>query len=232
MFPIKCDDVPVKFPPVTALLILLCAAAFVWTDTLHRFAGGFVPVDFMYALFHPGPAQLKRLVIMLVTAFFLHASIAHLVANMWYLWIFGSALEHELGSAAFTAVYLACGVISMLTQALSAPLSTVPIVGASGAIAGVMGAFLVFLPLARIVVWIPPIFFPRVYALAFLLLWFVLQYLSMRLAPAQSGGVAWWAHIGGFCAGLSAGFWLRGRNLAGGRVKYPAARARAGKTHD
>jgi hypothetical protein len=139
----------------------------------------------------------------------MHGNLLHLTSNMWYLWIFGNAMEHRLGSLRFLLLYLFCGTVSMLVQAASAPLSMVPIVGASGAIAGLMGAHLILLPLSRILLWVPPLLFLPVPSFLFLLLWFYVQYLQAGAAPSGGPGVAWWAHIGGFLAGVIIGIRLR-----------------------
>jgi len=132
----------------------------------------------------------------------------HLASNMLYLWIFGDNVEDRLGHGRFLALYLGSGVVAAVTQMLVAPTSSVPMVGASGAIAGVLGAYLLLFPMARIVTLVPFGFIMRLIelpALVFLGLWFVLQWLYGMTTigrVAEAGGVAFWAHIGGFISGM------------------------------
>ncbi|MBD3239988.1 MAG: rhomboid family intramembrane serine protease, partial [Chitinivibrionales bacterium] len=189
MIPLKVDSVPNRFPIVTALFIALCLAAFFMRDQFAAYGHGFVPVDFMYGLLHPGRSTADTTLALLLS-FFLHAGPLHLLSNMWYLWIFGSALEYTTGMGVFTVVYLVCGIVSMIAQAVSTPLSSIPVIGASGAVAGVMGAMMVLLPFSRVVLWFPPIFFIRFPAVFFLLFWFIIQYLGMRRSIPEGGGVA------------------------------------------
>ncbi len=210
MVPLRVDTPATHTPFVTIFLGILCVAAYVGRVEVARYGYGIVPVDLMHAILHPGRHS-GLVAFQLLLAFFMHAGVAHLVSNMWYLWIFGNTLEYAIGALPFALLYVACGVLSMMIQAASSPLSSVPVVGASGAIAGVMGACLVLMPLARIITWVPLMFFIRVPAFVFLALWFALQYFSMRAASAQGSGVAWWAHIGGFGCGLLMGLVIRQR---------------------
>jgi membrane associated rhomboid family serine protease len=144
----------------------------------------------------------------LLTHQFLHGGWLHIVANMWTLWIFGDNVEDRMGPLRFIIFYLVCGVLAALTQVLVTPDATIPSVGASGAIAGVLGAYLLFFPTARLIVLIPILFFPFFFelpAVIFLVLWFFIQLFSgtaMLASPQQVGGIAFWAHIGGFIAGM------------------------------
>jgi membrane associated rhomboid family serine protease len=127
---------------------------------------------------------------------------------MWTLWIFGDNVEDRMGPLRFIIFYLVCGVLAALTQVLVTPDATIPSVGASGAIAGILGAYLLFFPTARLIVLIPILFFPFFFelpAVIFLVLWFLIQLFSgtaMLASPQQVGGIAFWAHIGGFIAGM------------------------------
>jgi membrane associated rhomboid family serine protease len=210
MFPLKHEADANKFPLVTLSIIVLCCAIFFGCQRFIHSAG-LVPLDFIYSIFHPSQG-LGNAGGMLFLAFFMHGSLFHLLGNMWYLWIFGSAIEGRLGHRAFTGIYCLCGITSMVIQILSSPLSTVPIVGASGAIAGIMGLNLMLLPFARIVCYFPPIFFLRIPAFIFLLFWFCIQYINVRYANSASSNVAWWAHIGGYAAGAMIGVVLRLQN--------------------
>ena len=144
----------------------------------------------------------------LLTHQFLHGGWLHIVANMWTLWIFGDNVEDRMGPLRFIIFYLVCGVLAALTQVLVTPDATIPSVGASGAIAAVLGAYLLFFPTARLIVLIPILFFPFFFelpAVIFLVFWFFIQLFSgtaMLASPQQVGGIAFWAHIGGFIAGM------------------------------
>jgi membrane associated rhomboid family serine protease len=137
---------------------------------------------------------------------FLHGGWLHIVGNMLYLWIFGDNVEDRMGHPGYLIFYIICGMASGLVQILIAPASRLPIVGASGAIAGVMGAYLLLYPFARVVtlffffIFIEVVHIPAFFFLGF---WFILQFFSGSFSLAgQEGGVAWWAHIGGFLCGL------------------------------
>lgn len=142
-----------------------------------------------------------------LTHMFLHVGWIHFVGNMWTLWIFGDNVEDRMGSIRFLLFYLLCGVIAGVVHWTFNPDSTAPAVGASGAVAGVMGAYLFLFPYSRIVVLFPlfllPLFF-KIHAVTFLSVWFVIQVLSGSVFSdtLQVGGIAWWAHIGGFVAGV------------------------------
>jgi len=145
-------------------------------------------------------------IIPLFTSMFLHAGWGHLFGNMLFLWIFGDNVEDYLGHLRYLVFYLGGGLAAAATQILINPSSAVPTVGASGAIAGVMGAYFVLYPRARVLMWFPPIFFFHVPAWLVLGYWFVLQFVmgtatAVNISP-QTGGVAFWAHIGGFVVGV------------------------------
>jgi membrane associated rhomboid family serine protease len=142
----------------------------------------------------------------LFTNMFLHGGWMHLIGNMWYLWIFGDNIEAALGKLRYAAFYLVCGVLATLSHILSNPASVIPSIGASGAISGVLGAYLLLYPQARVMVLIPLGFFTRIMyvpAALVLIFWFVIQLLNGSMSTGQEGGgVAFWAHIGGFLAGM------------------------------
>ncbi len=153
------------------------------------------------------------------TSMFLHGGWLHLIANMWALWLFGDNVEDALGHGRFLVFYLACGVVANIAQSAVDVLSTTPSLGASGAIAGVLGAYLLFYPTARVLTLIPIFIFPwfvELPAVVFLGLWFFAQ-LSGGLASlgtaggSTGGGIAFWAHVGGFVSGLVLGPLLRSR---------------------
>lgn len=143
----------------------------------------------------------------LVTSLFLHAGWGHLIINMWTLWVFGPAVEDRLGALRFAIFYLLAGMAASLAHALLHASSAVPVLGASGAIAGVIGCYVRLFPLARLVIMMPLLFFPiffEVPAVLFAAVWLwaqIMPGLTGLLLPVAGGGIAWWAHIGGFCAG-------------------------------
>ena len=159
------------------------------------------------------------------TSMFMHAGLAHIVGNMLYLWIFGDNVEDRLGHFAYLVFYLVCGIASGLTQAFIDPASKVPAIGASGAIAGVLAAYLLFFPNARVVTFIPLFILPwfvNLPALIFIAIWFLLQFFSgvLALGAASAGGVAYWAHVGGFVCGLLL-VWLFARRSRRQPRSYP-----------
>ncbi len=214
MIPLR-DTIPARRTAwiVRALILLNIAGFFLeWRQReqleafLYRF--GVVP-----ALWSGTPwsdlLQWLRLALTLISSQFLHGGVLHLGGNMLYLWIFGDNVEDRVGHGRFLVLYLTCGVGAAVAQILMQPEATVPMIGASGAIAGVLGAYFLLFPLARIVTLIPIIFIWQTVELpAFLFLgfWFVLQWLQGMTTIGQMahlGGVAWWAHVGGFVSGLA-----------------------------
>ena len=145
----------------------------------------------------------------LVTSMFLHGGWLHIIGNLWFLWIYGRNVEDILGSTKFAVFYLLCGIFAGLVHVFFNPFSRVPTVGASGAIAGVMGAYLIKFPRARIVTLVPIFIFLttlEIPAALLLLYWFAIQFFSgfgsLGMSQIGDGGVAWFAHIGGFVAGM------------------------------
>jgi membrane associated rhomboid family serine protease len=163
-----------------------------------------------------------------VTMMFLHSGWMHLIFNMWSLYLFGRTVEDRLGPGRYLAFYLACGVLASMTHAVFNPTSLAPTLGASGAIAGVMGCFIRLFPWARIIVLVPVIFVPLFFELpatVFIGLWFAVQVLQgvTELFTTSAGtGVAWWAHIGGFVCGAAFGSLLTPPHQRG-RTYYPDA---------
>jgi membrane associated rhomboid family serine protease len=142
----------------------------------------------------------------ILTSMFLHGGWMHLIGNMLYLWVFGNNVEDSMGHLRFLVFYALCGAAAVFAQALPNPASTIPMIGASGAISGVLGAYLLLYPHSRVLVGIPLGFvihtmrLPALWVLGF---WFVLQIVNTLLAGKAQGGVAWGAHIGGFVAGMA-----------------------------
>ncbi|MEZ5330922.1 MAG: rhomboid family intramembrane serine protease [Thermoanaerobaculia bacterium] len=217
MIPIR-DDVPSRQLPIANWLIIGAnIAVFVHevllpAPRLESFieSWAFVPAP----LTGPGPA-----VAPLATSMFLHGGFFHLAANLWVLWIFGDNVEDRMGPIGYILFYLLCGLAAGLVHWASAPASTIPTVGASGAISGVMGAYFLLYPRARVVLLVPLLFWPvfvEVPALVFLAVWFLGQLwsgASAGLAAVQEAGIAWWAHVGGFVAGMVL-VWLFARRPA------------------
>ncbi|HEX2800298.1 MAG TPA: rhomboid family intramembrane serine protease [Thermoanaerobaculia bacterium] len=217
MIPLR-DTIRTRTVPfVTRLLVVANVAAFVLEflqgENLDAFLEtfAFIPLRF----FHPELVgwTLSAAVVTIFTAMFLHGGLAQLLGNMLFLWIFGDNVEDALGHFRFLVFYLVAGLCATLLQAFLSPSSTIPNLGASGAIAGVLGAYLVYYPRARIVTVVPLfILFPVVELPAgvYLLGWFALQFWmgSEQLtragrAAASHGGVAFWAHVGGFVVGVA-----------------------------
>lgn len=148
---------------------------------------------------------------------FLHGGWMHLIGNMWMLWIFGDNVEDRLGHGRYLLFYVLCGLAASWTHILLHPNSTVPAIGASGAISGVMGAYLLLFPRARVITLFPLFFIPyflELPAIVYLGAWFLMQLFSGAfsiLAPGEGGGIAWWAHVGGFLAGALLGPPMRRR---------------------
>lgn len=171
---------------------------------LAAFMGSFAVIPERVTLALSGDASLVGGLLPVVTSMFLHGGWLHLLGNVWFLWIFGDNVEDQLGHRKFLLFYLICGVLAAVAQIVADPNSPVPMVGASGAIAGVMGAYLIQFPTARVTVLLPIfVFWTTVQLPAFVMLtaWLGVQVLSGT--GGGSGGVAWWAHIGGFVAGAA-----------------------------
>lgn len=211
MIPLHDDNPTEGRPVVTVALIVACVLAWLWQVSLGDkeervvLALGFIPavlfgearLDGTLALVPPGAT--------LFTSMFLHGGLLHLGGNMLYLWIFGNNVEDSMGHGRFLLFYLVCGLVAAMAQAAVNPASTIPMIGASGAISGVLGAYLLLYPRARVLVGIPIVLYlytVRLPAAVVLGLWFVFQLLSSAGASGEGGGVAFMAHAGGFVAGL------------------------------
>ncbi|SHJ14521.1 rhomboid family intramembrane serine protease [Wenxinia saemankumensis] len=213
MFPIRDHNPSRHVPVVTLGLMAVNIAVYLWG--LAVLTDDRATWDFYldWALF---PARLSDLQGMhtLVTSTFLHAGFWHLAGNMLFLWIYGDNMEDEFGRVGFLLFYLAGGIAASLLQWAAEPWSPIPVVGASGAIAAVMGGYLLLFPRARIDILLFLVVYVRTFAVpAFLVLglWFALQIFGGVNTPTDEGGVAYWAHIGGFAAGLAltVPLWLR-----------------------
>ena len=174
-----------------------------------------IPAEFLAGRDLP-PAIPIPIWLTLLTSMFLHGGILHLLGNMLYLWIFGDNVEDAMGSVRFLIFYLACGIVAAFAQIAIGPSSSVPMLGASGAIAGVLAAYFMLYPQSRILTLVPLFFFLRLVAVpaVFLLgFWFLWQVISGAGALGNAGGVAFFAHIGGFLAGLVLVFPFRQRHV-------------------
>ena len=211
MIPLR-DVIPSRTTPyITVTIIILNAAAWLFEVAMPREvlpvflqAYGVVPADFQAST--------------LVTSMFLHGSWSHVIGNMWYLWIFGDNVEDRVGHGRFIVFYLLCGIGAALGQIAMDPFSTLPTIGASGAIAGVMGAYFVLYPHSRVLTLIPLLFFWDIIELPATLLlgfWFLMQLFSAGAIAVTSstdgGGIAFAAHIAGFIAGMAGVFIFRQR---------------------
>ena len=205
MIPLR-DIIPSRTTPfMTISMIVVNALVFVYQFSLdERDAEAFA---LFYGLI---PAAFSWITVF--TSMFLHGGLLHFGGNMLYLWIFGDNVEDRMGHGRFLVFYLLCGIAAALAQTITDPESTIPMVGASGAIAGVMGAYFVLYPHSRILTLVPIFFFIQlieVPAIFFLGIWFVMQFLSgvgsiANATGEPAGGIAFWAHVAGFAAGLGA----------------------------
>lgn len=214
MFPIK-DTIPSReFPFVTWGIIVFTAIVFLFETSLNRRAlvslfyhFGMVPARYSYPQWVP-LEDLPSLYLPFVTNLFLHGGWMHFISNMWTLYIFGDNVEDRMGHLAFFIFYILSGIVANITHYLFNPNSPIPVIGASGAIAGVMGAYFVMFPFSRVITLIPIFFIPyfvEIPAFVYLLVWFSIQLLSSSfslVSPEAGGGIAWWAHIGGFIGGI------------------------------
>ena len=219
MIPLRDNIHPNTLPLVTVALIAANIGAFVtelkWTPGELKTwvsALGMIPARLTEAVTSGSldPAAYLPL----VTNLFLHGGWLHIIGNLWFLWLFGSSVEYCLGHANFLTFYFVCGIISNLAQVAFDPASTVPVIGASGAISGILGAYAVCFPHAKIKTLLFLVFIftiVEIPALAFLTIWFVYQLQSGTAALSMGGsGIAWWAHVGGFVAGaLLNRFWIK-----------------------
>jgi membrane associated rhomboid family serine protease len=222
MIPLRHTHPPRTTPVVNRAIVVANCVVFVSqlflgqrTVTLINIFG-FVPVR----LFHPAAYgySLFEVLITLVTSLFLHGGFVHLIGNMIYLWVFGGAVEDAIGHTRYVAFFVVCGAIGSLTHAMLFSHSAIPSIGASGSIAGILGAFLVLRPKARIITLLPLVVYwamVEIRAVIFLPIWFAMQFFNgfLSIAAAQhtqeAAGVAWWAHVGGFLFGALIGLIAR-----------------------
>ncbi|HVN28659.1 MAG TPA: rhomboid family intramembrane serine protease, partial [Candidatus Binataceae bacterium] len=222
MIPLRDNQARRRLTLINVTLIAVNVAVFIHEAALGNRLNGFI---YQYAMIPAhvtsaleGGRELARYthdaastpaLATILTSMFLHGGLMHIAGNMLYLFIFGAAVEEAMGHVRFLLFYLLSGVAAALAMAAFMPHSTVPVIGASGAIAGVLGAYFVLYPRAKITTILPIfvlMYFVEVPAILYLLLWFVAQlYAGLTENPEVSGGVAWWAHVGGFLVGMVVG---------------------------
>jgi membrane associated rhomboid family serine protease len=212
MIPLKDDNASELKPYVTVSLIVACVAVFLWQRSLDVVQGrravdalGAIPAVLLTNARLPLDLQWIPRYLSPLTSMFLHGGWLHLSGNMLYLWIYGDNVEDSLGHWRYLAFYLICGTAAVFAQAVSEPHSAYPIIGASGAISGVLGAYLLLFPRAQVLTLVLlPFFFTtlRLPAMWLLLLWFAVQLVSDLVIQDGGAGVAFRAHIGGFLGGM------------------------------
>ena len=222
MIPLR-DDNPTRTRPLVTYVILgLCASVFVWQLSLGPagneaavYALGFIPAVVFGGVDLPEQLGWVPSTLTIFTSMFLHGGILHLAGNLLYLWIFADNIEDRMGRRRFVLFYAACGIAAALAQAIPDLDSRIPMIGASGAISGVLGAYILLFPHARVLVAIPVfvlIYTLRLPAIWVLGVWFLGQLLSSVAASSAGAGIAFRAHVGGFVAGLLlVRFFTRGR---------------------
>jgi membrane associated rhomboid family serine protease len=209
MIPIRDINPTQRFAVVTVLLIVINCAVYLYEVMLGAEAGesfiaAFALIPRNLFSLHPAPAVVP-VAVTVVTSMFLHGGLLHIAGNMLYLWIFGNNVEDSMGRFRFIVFYFLCGAIAAYGHAAMNATSSVPMIGASGAISGVLGAYLMLFPRARVqTLLVIGIFFRTVEIPAMVVLgfWLVLQFISAVLSTGAGQGVAWFAHIGGFLAGI------------------------------
>lgn len=223
MIPLRDSVRSNSFPLVTVAIIGVNILAFLFEVSLEKFqlnqylfTFGLIPAEVMNSFFTGEPIEFMLL--SFITSMFLHGSWLHILGNMWYLWIFGDNIEDHLGHFRYFLFYLGTGFAAGMVHIIANPASTVPVIGASGAVAGVLGGYMVLFPRSRVLSLVPVIFFITVVevpAVLFIGIWFLIQvFNSIGSLGGAAGTVAWWAHIGGFVAGfLIVRFLTKGERL-------------------
>ncbi len=212
MIPLRDDNPTRRTAFITVGIIVACTLVFLWQVShparLQQalvYSFGFIPATLFAGQELPPELQVIPAEMTVFSAMFLHGGLLHLAGNMLYLWIFGNNVEDAMGHVRFVFFYLICGVAAAMTQAVMNPDAVLPMIGASGAVAGVLGAYLLLHPRARVLVVIPIFIYPYLLHLPagiVLGIWFLLQFLSSLGADPNEPGVAWFAHVGGFVAGV------------------------------
>lgn len=211
MIPLRDNIRPNIIPFVTVALIAVNIGVFInelqlSPDELLHWVGqlGMVPARISH-MFRSGLPD-AGVIASLFSSLFLHGGWLHLIGNVWFLWLFGHSVEYCLGHFRFLLFYFSCGIIANLTQFAFDPVSTVPVIGASGAVSGILGAYAICFPRAKIQTLVPLFFIFTIIeipAMLFLGVWFFYQLQGGAVASGMAGaGIAWWAHVGGFLAGV------------------------------
>ena len=214
MIPLKDDNPTNSTPIITYIIIGICVVVFLleisspnYSSGALFYSWGVIPASLVHNLQVPEEIYRVPPVATLITSMFMHGGFMHLIGNMLYMWIFADNIEDELGKTKFIIFYILSGIAAALTQVYMNTESTVPMVGASGAIGGVLGAYIVNHPRAKVLVLIPLGFFTQIIkvpAIFVLGIWFILQFVSSAFSSSSGGGVAYGAHIGGFIFGAIA----------------------------
>jgi|SRR5579863_5176362 len=217
MIPLRDNAAPRRLTPINTILIAANVAVFIYEVSLGARVGTFVgrfamvPAAVTNEMHRGAVGASVRPAMTLVTSMFIHGGVWHVAGNMLYLFIFGAAVEYRMGARRYAGFYFASGIAAALATIWIAPGSRIPVIGASGAIAGVLGAYFILYPRGQILT-ILPIFifiqFIEIPAVIFLFIWFAVQLYAGLAAGNQGasmGGVAWWAHIGGFLFGIALG---------------------------
>jgi len=212
MFPLR-DTIPSRhLPIVNYLIIIMNSIIFLYELALgyqlnhFLFKYGLVPIHFISSWGNDEISIAGRF-LPFFTSMFLHGGWLHIIGNMWFLYVFGDNVEDKLGHLKYALFYILCGLFAGFSQFLLSWDSAVPMIGASGAIAGVLGAYFILFPHSRVLTLVPFFVFIQIIelpAFIFLFFWFIMQFLygTASLGAVSKGGVAWWAHIGGFIAGI------------------------------
>lgn len=233
MFPLRDENPTVRKPYFTILFMAICILVFLVQisggeeaaqNFIYRY--GLIPSRFISNDYLPYSTNEVSPYLTLISSMFLHGGWMHLIGNMVFLWIFGNNIEDILGHGRFIVFYILCGLLAALAQMISEPGSEIPMIGASGAVSGVMGAYIVLFPRAKILTLIFLGFFittMRISAGWFLGIWFAMQSVNALGSVGGTGGVAFWAHVGGFIAGIVLLFLLKpkGQRLLNPRRKGP-----------
>lgn len=230
MIPLRDTTKSAGFPFINITLIIISVLIFLYQASLGQhmiifiYEYGLVPEKVISSA--SGSGIYERLYPFL-SSMFLHGGWLHLIGNMLFLYIFGDNVEGRMGHFKYLVFYIVCGLAAAVFQFITNIHSEIPMVGASGAISGVLGAYIVFFPRSRILTLVPIFFFIQlihVPAAVFIFIWFIIQFLSgvsTLGTPAETGGVAFWAHIGGFVAGL-----ILGRHFVKGRYDLRESKGR------
>ncbi len=231
MIPFRDNQASRRITLINVMLITVNIAVFVYEASLGSGLANFI---YQYAMIParltaaldggreimrpPYASSAPPALVTVLTSMFLHGGILHLAGNMLYLFIFGAAVEEAMGHFRYFLFYFISGIAGALAMAAFTPNSTLPVIGASGAIAGVLGAYFVLYPRAKISTILPIfvlMYFVEIPAIVYLLIWFIAQlYAGLSQGPEVAGGVAWWAHVGGFLFGMLLGPMLAVRPAA------------------